>query len=107
MILELSDGELNYDPDVRFKVEFLGENHLPYFEPVLTSFLQVFKQEAQEEPIPWSYNFPDVFDEDKGDTVTLTVDITEMEEIVTYLEEEEVGRSISIEDVSDPELPAG
>ena len=50
----------------------------------------------------WTYQLPDVLDDDVGDTLTLTVDISGLEEFATF----ENG-IIQIEDISDPAVPVG
>jgi len=53
-------------------VEFIGENRFPFFDPPLTSFLQIYRQPSYFE---WAYPLPEAYDEDINDTVTVTVDL--------------------------------
>ena len=58
---------------MRFTVEFIGENSLPFFEPALVQLFQVYKQPS---PFFWSYDIPNALDDDIADTLTTEVDIT-------------------------------
>lgn len=65
---------------MRFNVEFLGQNLVPYFKPELTAYIQIFK-EAQ--PLAWSYELPPAFDMDPFDELEVTVDIQQIASFAT------------------------
>ena len=99
--MDLSDGRTNLEV-CSFSVEFIGLNHLPYFSPVLTSYLQIYKQPS---PYLWMYEIPAYFDEDVHDELTLTVDLLDTAEFASYSDSN--GGIISIEDISSDLVPTG
>jgi hypothetical protein len=82
-----------------FTVEFIGNNHLPFFDPALTSYLQIYRQASF---FVWSYPIPETFDEDNKDMLTVTVDLGDTAEFMTFTDGE-----LKIDDLSDEIVPSG
>ena len=99
-LVDLTDGQTAVEIS-SFTVEYVGVNFLPYFDPPISAFLQVFKQ---EEETPWEYVIPDYFDDNPYDPLSLSVDLSEVFSFLTYNSET---KTFLIEDLADPELPKG
>lgn len=97
-VVDISDGRTDVEMCI-FSVEFIGLNHLPFFSPALTSYLQIYKQPST---FLWEYELPLFYDEDVFDTLTLTVDLADTAEFASYQ-----NGKIQIEDLSSPEVPTG
>ena len=99
-MVELTDGE-PAKPLATFVVFFKSDNNLPLFEPELTSLMQIYRQPSF---FLWTYPLPAYSDLDEDDTVTLTVDLGDAGEFMSYLD---VEKMFEIADLSDPEVPTG
>ena len=98
-VLDLSDGSVG-NVVASFNIEFIGINNLPFFDPPLTSYFQIYKQ---NQPFEWVYELPPYFDEDVRDTVSVSVDITDTEDFM-FIDE---NLKMSIPDLSSPDVPPG
>ena len=97
-LANLSDGQTDLEI-CRFTIEFIGNNHLPYFKPDLGAYLQIYKQGRS---FHWTFELPPFFDEDVNDTLNLSVDLMDIAEFTTF-----VDGVLHIEDLSSPVVPFG
>ena len=64
-----------------FEVEYIGLNYLPYFDPPLSAFIQIIKQEVEQE---WEYVLPSYFDSNPNDSVSLSVSVVNVEAFMSF-----------------------
>ena len=74
-------------------MEFIGENPLPYFKPLLPYRISIWREPGQSS---WSYLL-DPQDDDVGDVVTVEVDLGETAAFMSYTGD----RTLEIENLFD------
>ncbi len=98
-MLNLTDGTKG-NIVATFTVEFIGINNEPYFDPPLTSYFQIYKQNT---PFVWEYELPPYFDDDVRDTASVWVDYNETAEFMAM----DANFKLSIPDLSIEEVTPG
>ena len=82
-------------------MEYIGQNYLPYFDPSLSAFIQIYKQEMEQ---VWEFALPSYFDSNINDSVSLSVSMVEVEAFMSFDEKKAV---FEIENLADPDVPTG
>lgn len=98
LLADVTDNTFGHEL-ASFIVEFVGERHPPFFDPPLTTLIQIYKQ---INVFAWSFPLPEAFDEDVNDSVIVSVDLLDSAPFMTYANNE-----LQIEDISSVDVPTG
>ena len=82
LLLDLTDGQVDMHvttASVTYIAAPPSENSAPYFDPELTGMIQIYKQSSEYE---WRFVLPQALDDDLQDTVTVTYDLSQVEEFM-------------------------
>ena len=80
-MIDLTDGRTGFEL-ATFFVTFIGVNNLPYYSPPLPGLIQIFKQTEQQ---LWTFPMPNIIEDDMADVVTLSVDLKDTIEFMSFL----------------------